>query len=231
MPKERLSKPPTRTTTRKKSVVRERSRLSPELRAKQILEGAIAFFAEHGFSGQTRELTAELGISKGLLYRYFPSKDALIDRVYEDVFLHRWNPDWDRTIADRGQPLADRLAAFYVDYAAVILAYDWVRIYLFSGLAGASLNRRYARRVEERIYKRVIGELRHEFGFPPLDEIGASEPELEMMWNLHGSIFYIGLRKWVYGIETSIDVEAAVRRMVEGLYAGAKATMARTVGS
>ena len=66
------------------------------MRAKQILRGAIAFFAEHGFSGQTRALTSELGVSKGLLYRYFPSKEALIDRVYDEVFLHRWRPDGNR---------------------------------------------------------------------------------------------------------------------------------------
>ena len=200
----------------------KRNRLNPDLRAKQILRGAITFFSEHGFSGQTRELTAELGVSKGLLYRYFPSKVALIDRVYEEVFLRRWNPEWEFILTDRSRALIDRLKLFYIDYAEMVREYEWVRIYLFSGLAGASINRKYVNRVVEHIYKRVINEFRHEFGFASIDEIEATEPELELMWNLHGSIFYIGMRKWVYYVDAPSDVNGAIERMVDGLYINAK---------
>src|SRR5450759_5258285 len=114
---------PTRLTSAK--------RLAPKLRAEQILRGAIRFFAEHGFSGQTRELANELGISKGLLYRYFPSKEALIDRVYEEVFLRRWNPKWKTVLTDHNRPLIERLEVFYADYARLPLEYEWGRIYLY----------------------------------------------------------------------------------------------------
>jgi len=206
-----------------------RNRLDPELRARQILRGAITFFAEHGFGGQTRELTAKLGISTGLLYRYFPSKEALIDRVYEEVFLHRWSPEWELVLDDRSRALIVRLKLFYVDYAKMVLEYEWVRIYLLSGLAGASINRRYVKLVEERIYKRVINELRREFGFPPVEKIEATEPELELMWNLHGSIFYIGMRKWVYHVDVPADVRGAIDRMVDGLYLSAKHVIQRAL--
>lgn len=202
-----------------------RSRLNPEVRANQILRGAITFFAEHGFNGQTRELTAELGVSAGLLYRYFPSKDALIDRVYEEVFLHRWSPEWEPILADAQRPLIERLKLFYVDYARMVLQYEWIRIYLFAGLAGSSINRKYIKLVEERIYKRIINELRREFGFPGVQQVAATEAELELMWNLHGSIFYIGMRKWIYRLEGPSDVDGAIRRMVDGLYASAQAVM------
>ena len=46
-------------------------RLPPALREKQILEGAISFFSEVGFTGQTRELSRRLGITQPLLYRYY----------------------------------------------------------------------------------------------------------------------------------------------------------------
>ncbi len=54
-----------------------------------IVREAVSFFAEHGFEGQTRELARRLGITQPLLYRYFPDKAALIDRVYREVFLDR----------------------------------------------------------------------------------------------------------------------------------------------
>ncbi len=200
-------------------------RLAPALRADQILQGSIRFFAEHGFSGQTRELANELGISKGLLYRYFPSKEALIDRVYQEVFLRRWSPAWQAALTDRSYPLIGRLKTFYADYAKLPLEYEWGRIYLYAGLAGASINKRYIRLASERIFKPVLGELRHEFGYRPIEQVDVTEPEMELMWSLHGSIFYIGMRKWVYHVKVPSDVDGAVQQLVEGFYANAKTVM------
>ena len=52
------------------------------------------------------------------------------------------------------------------------------------------INRRYVRLAIERIFKPVIGELRHEFGYRPIEQLEITEPELELMWSLHGSILY-----------------------------------------
>jgi AcrR family transcriptional regulator len=205
----------------------ERVRLLPDDRAQQILSGAILFFAERGFEGQTRELTSRLGISKGLLYRYFPGKDALIDRVYEEVLIGRWSPRWDEMIADRSTKLLPRLKDFYVQYALKMLHnYEWVRIYLLSGLAGASINRRFGNFVAEHVFRPVLNELRHEFKLPDIQKLPASEPEMELMWGLHGAIFYIGIRKWVYHVEIPKDAEGAVELLVDGLYANASKLMA-----
>ena len=203
-------------------------RLAPSLRAEQIVRGAVHFFAEHGFSGQTRELANELGISNGLLYRYFPSKEALIDRVFEEVFLRRWNPNWQSIIADRSRPLLERLKVFYVDYSKLPLDYEWGRIYLHAGLAGASINQRYVRIANERIFKPVMDELRREFGAPPLKKVAMTEPELELVWSLHGSIFYIGIRKWVYHVKVPADIDAAIEQLVDSLYANARTVIHKT---
>jgi AcrR family transcriptional regulator len=205
----------------------ERVRLLPDDRAQQILAGAISFFADRGFEGQTRELTSRLGISKGLLYRYFPGKDALIDRIYEEVFIGRWSVQWDEMIADRSTKLLPRLKSFYVQYALKMLHnYEWVRIYLLSGLAGASINRRFGNFVAEHVFRPVLNELRHEFKLPDIQKLPVSEPEMELMWGLHGAIFYIGIRKWVYHVEIPKDAEGAVELLVDGLYANASKLMA-----
>ena len=47
------------------------------------------------------------------------------------------------------------------------------------------------------------------------------------MWNLHGSIFYIGMRKWVYHVDAPSDIDSAIERIVDGLYLGAKALIER----
>jgi hypothetical protein len=49
---------------------------------------------------------------------------------------------------------------------------------------------------------------------------------MELMWGLHGAIFYIGIRKWVYHVEIPKDAEGAVELLVDGLYANASKLMA-----
>jgi AcrR family transcriptional regulator len=216
---------PTRSPVRKKTSAKPRTRLAPVERSDQILRGAIRFFAERGFGGQTRELAQQLGISQGLLYRYFPTKEMLIERIYEELFVQRLKPEWDIDLADRTVPLLSRLIRFYLDYATMLHDYEWGRIYLYSGLGGSTIAQRFANRVTQNIFTRVIAELRHEFGLPDLTKKPMSEPEAELMWGLHGSIFYIGIRKSVYHVEPPSDVVGTVRRMVESFYANARDLM------
>jgi hypothetical protein len=103
--------------------------------------------------------------------------------------------------------------------------YQWVRIYLLSGLAGASINRKFANFIREHVFKPVIEELRDEFKLPDIATVPISETELELMWGLHGAIFYIGIRKWVYHVETPKDAEGAVLLLVDGLYTNASKLM------
>ena len=49
-----------------------------ERRREQILEGARRCFAQHGYEGATvARLEKEIGLSRGAIFNYFPSKDAL----------------------------------------------------------------------------------------------------------------------------------------------------------
>jgi len=216
-----------RSKPEKKPVQRatKRVRLSPEARSDLILRGAIRFFAERGFQGQTRDLAKQLNISSGLLFRYFPTKDALIDRIYETLFEGRWKPEWDEILGNRSRDLRERLIEFYLDYSKMLHDYEWGRIYLYSGLGGAGIAQRFARMVTDRVYARVVGELRHEFGRPDLSVEPMSEPEIELMWSLHGSIFYIGIRKWVYNVGAPSDVPGTVNQIVERFYRNAAELM------
>ncbi len=175
---------------------------------------AVRFFAEHGFEGQTRELARRLGITQPLLYRYFPDKATLIDRVYREVFLDRWSPQWQARIVDRSHPLPERLTRFYQDYARVILSYEWVRLFVFSGLKGLDIARRYAEVILDRIYPSVIGEIRAALGGPPLAEVPMTDAEIEHLWALHGAIFYLGVRRWVYRVPVPADQDEAVAARV-----------------
>ena len=198
-------------------------RLSPGDREASIAAAAVTFFAERGFEGQTRELAATLGITQPLLYRYFPSKEALIERVYQEVFVGRWDPAWDEMITDRAVRLEDRLVGFYSGYAKVILTPEWVRLFMFSGLKGLDFTGRYLKMLRERVFERIIAEIRQEFARPGLADRPVSDIEIEMIWALHASIFYLGVRQYIYGMPMTVPVdeiiEAKVRTFLHGISA------------
>jgi len=205
-----------------------RKRLTAPARERQIVEAAVRFFAEAGFSGRTRELTQRLGITQPLLYRYFPTKRKLIERVFEEVFVNRVDPKWMRLLADRSRPLAERLIEFYGLYAATTYRYEWIRIYTFIGLAGEDFNRRYIKIVESSILKPICNELRHYCGLPGDDIIPISELELEQIWVLHGGLFYYAVRRHIYHARVSDDFPAIVTRAVGVLLEGMQALAARS---
>ena len=103
-------------------------------RERFIVDEAVRFFAEQGFGGQTREFAKRMGITHSAIYRHFPSKEALIERVYEEIYLSRWSPSWSDLIRDRSLPLQTRLTRFYLEYVERVFEYNWVRIFVFSGM-------------------------------------------------------------------------------------------------
>lgn len=58
---------------------RKRTRLSPEVRREQILDEAARLILDEGLYAVSMErLARDVGISKGLVYNYFPTRDALL---------------------------------------------------------------------------------------------------------------------------------------------------------
>jgi AcrR family transcriptional regulator len=199
-------------------------RLAPEERESQIVQKAIRYFAAHGFSASTRDLAKEIGITQPLLYRYFPSKEALVERVFDEVYLSRWNPDWEDWLKDRSRPLRERLLRTYRDYARTILKKEWIRIFVFAGLTREGINNRYLARLRERIFDPALEELRHEHGLSrPTPE--QYEEEIELIWAVHASIFYIGMRKWVYGLPVPKDIDRIIEQKIHAFLEGAPAVM------
>jgi AcrR family transcriptional regulator len=213
----RRPKPVTRkTATPERSAPK---RLSPEARKRQIVEGAITFFAETGFDGGTRQLAERLGITQPLLYRYFPTKQDLVHEVYESLFVGRWRDQWADIIGDRSRPLRERLIDFYMRYTEVISDPQWIRIYLFAGLKGLEINRWWSRFVDQNILTRICAEVRHEERLPSLERVPLTPEESEAFWVLHGGIFYHGVRQDVYRMPPSVSRAAFAELAVDALMA------------
>jgi AcrR family transcriptional regulator len=174
-----------------------RRRMNTAERKRQILDRAIQFFAKHGMDGQLRNLTKELGVTHTLLYHYFPTKDALIQEVYKEVFESRWKPEWEELLDDPKLTPEEKFNAFYMDYTNTVLTYDFVRILIFSGLSDHSISDRFFELLRSRLIPRLIRETRKYC--KRSIEPKPTERELEFLMGLHGGIFYIGMRRWIYG--------------------------------
>lgn len=196
---------------------KRRRRLSSKERREEFVQKAIEFFAEEGFDSSTRELAKRLGVTQPLLYRYFASKDDLIAEVYESVYVRRWRSEWDELLADRSRSLRDRLRRFYPDYAEVVFQRDWMRIFLFAGLKGGAINRRYLDRVRDRILEPIIREYRHENGLRS-DQI--TDAETEFAWSVHGGIYYSGVRTEIYGQSPIRGLDFVIQTSIESMLSG-----------
>jgi AcrR family transcriptional regulator len=181
-------------------------RLPPEQRERLIVEGAVRFFSEHGLQGQLRDLAKSLGITHTLMYHYFPTKQALIERVYTDLFAARWQPAWETLLDDKNLDVETKLTRFYTEYACVILQRYWVRIFVFSGLSDRYITDRYFALLGDKLFPRVVRESRKYCGL--VSRRKPTQRELELLMGLHGSIFYMGIRRWVYGHGLADQVDA-----------------------
>ncbi len=82
-----------------------------EARSAQILEAAMTVFARQGFhQARMDDIAEETGLSKGALYLYFKSKDAIIAALLKALLARELAQA--RRIVQRTEPALDRLNAF-----------------------------------------------------------------------------------------------------------------------
>lgn len=200
-------------------------RLSKEAREQQIVQKAIQLFAERGFQVSTHEIARALGITQPLLYNYFPTKEALVDRVYDEVFVRKWDPMWEEWLSDASKPLAERLKHYLKDYAQYILRSDWIRIFISAGLTRQGINQRYIARLREHHFKVIAREMRKAYDIPEPSTEEELEDELELIWSMHSGVFYIGMRKWVYALSVPKNLDRIIDMRVDAFLLGAPAVL------
>ena len=166
-------------------------------RERQIVEGAAEFFARRGLEAQMRELAAELGIAHTLLYHYFPTKRQLIERVYEQTIAGRWDERWEALLDRPALPVADKLHAFYSEYLPAILTPEWLRILVHSGLSDGLIPNRYFALIREKLFPRLLREVRRAVGSRARAK--ATPREEALLMGFHGGLIYhLGIWPLVY---------------------------------
>lgn len=198
---------------------RRPTRMTPEDRREMILDGAVHFFAKHGFRAQTRALSDELNVSQALIFRYFGSKKDLVEAVYQRNFMSRWRDDWEALLRDRSVPLRERLIRFYGDYLHAVDHHDWIRISVFSGLSGNQLTKRYIETQVDGLLSIIAEEVARETGARD-DAAPSSDMAHERVWHLHSTFIYYLFRKYVFKTRATDNHDALVRVAVDNFLYG-----------
>ena len=201
-----------------KSGAQGRRRLPPHERENMILEGATRFFARHGFAANLRDLASELNVSQALIFKYFATKERLVEKVYDRTFLQRWRPEWEYTLTDGGLDLSHKLKRFYQSYLETVDDYIWIRIALLSGLTGNNLTQQYIVNNVGRLMVIIAREIRAATGQDRDGEISMSE--MEGVWLLHSTFIYYLIRKHIYKTPVEMDRHIYVRATVDGFLEG-----------
>ncbi len=147
------------------NAIRTRTRLTPEARREQILDQAARLILDEGLHAVSMErLARDVGVSKGLVYNYFPTREALLAAL-----LHREQTE----LRDRGMATALR-ASSYAD-----LIRQTTRVYLeqtrdrgaltnalLSDPSVARLMEEGSRADRERTFRYFVRATRREFDLP-----------------------------------------------------------------
>lgn len=197
----------------KATQAKRRTRLAPKAREQMILEAAVEFFAEHGFTAQIRELAARIGVSQSLIYRYFGTKEVLVDRVYQRTFLWRWDPRWEDTLTNRSLPIEDRLKAFFRSYLDAIDDRNWVRISMYSSLAGWGLTQRYIQQYVDKLLVTIADEI-------GLDPGEAGSIEREVIWHIQSTFIYYLVRKHIHGSDALEEKSVLIEEIINIYFKG-----------
>jgi AcrR family transcriptional regulator len=205
-----------------------RRRLPPEERRGQILAAAIDLMTDRGLAFNTRELSERLGISHPLLFRYFKSKEEIVDAVFQTVFIGRFSPDMRAAMTRRTDDVIGKWTAFYRTYAPKIFDRTWIRIFILSALQEEVISRRYFDLVIIPIMNEMADDTeRFCFGKILPKEHALRTTTLELAWMTHSSLFYSGLRRWVYNLEVPDDIALTMEMRIKVHFEGSRVVLKR----
>ncbi|TFC06300.1 TetR/AcrR family transcriptional regulator [Cryobacterium mannosilyticum] len=165
-----------------------RTRLSPEQRRAQLVSIGVASLAGHPLESLTMEyLSAEAGVSRGLLFHYFVSKKGMhreVVRTARDSMLRATKPSADLPPDDRLRDTLERIVRFVRDHRGTF--YSLVR-----GVASGDTEVRDVVDQARALQAQRVIDVLLELGFPDSD------------------MLRIAMRSWVAFVE-EILVESAL---------------------
>jgi AcrR family transcriptional regulator len=198
------------------------TRMPGEDRRRQLLQVAIASFAQNGFSGtKTKDIAAAAGVSEAILFRHFASKEdlyhAILDEKEATLGRERWFAEMKELAEhrdDRGllQHVARQLVRSFREDSA------FHRLLLYASLEGHLLadlfHERFGLPMGD-FLARYIAERQQEGAFRECD------PGVAVMF-VFGALVHYAMYRYVVGVKNfpSSDDDAIADQFVEFILSG-----------
>lgn len=187
-----------------------------EERIKQITEAATKVFAEQGFDkARMDDIASEANLSKGTLYLYFKSKDAIISHLLDRLFEREFSDL--RMLAEADLPASKKVIRF--TNAIIADLKNWTRLI---PIMYEFLGRLFRQNVVQQAFKKYMRSYL-EITIPIFQEgIDAGEFHAENAENVaitFGAIIEGTILLWVYDKE-SVDLEKHIKAGVDLLMKG-----------
>ncbi|WP_175483174.1 TetR/AcrR family transcriptional regulator [Salinihabitans flavidus] len=209
------------------------------MRRSKILEVATELFSKNGMSFTTRDLANAVGVTQPLIFQHFETKEDLVDAIYLEQFENLFDDAWISDLEDRSVSLYQRLVRFYEKYTEVVFEEKWMRVYFWSALEGAEINKRYTRFVAEHITKPIAVEVAWDVRRARSGETyavdGVTDAEFEAIYTAHSGLLYFGMRKYLFQDAPDIDrtqiIHDCVASMLHGAPSVVQTYLSRSLGA
>lgn len=199
-------------------------RLHPEDRRAMFLFEAASLFAAQGFTASTSDLADRMGVRKTLLYKYFPSKEGLIEEVLKTFLNTSWLSYFSDIVADRTIPLKERLVASFTSMLENEQEKS-LRLLIRSMLDGIELPHEFFSDFDKKLILPIIIELRHIHNLTDIGSLPLMDGERELAQGLYGSLFFYAIRRHIYKTQICDDQAALIKMYVEQFLTGTSTSL------
>lgn len=201
-----------------------RRRLSSEDRRRQLIAQAIKLVSQRGFSGtRTKDIAAASGVSEGILFRHFATKEdlyrAILESHADEAGSREWLLEMKRLAAERKdreliQALVSHLVGNFRDNPAFhrLMLYAWLEGHAMAGMAHQQLGQPMFDFLRKYVTQR---QREHAFrpGNPAAIVIALYSPALQF-----------AMTKYVFGMQMcQPEDQSAIEQFTEILLAGIRA--------
>lgn len=195
-------------------------------RREQILQGAMQLFAQKGFRGTTtREIARRLHISEALMFKYYPSKEALYRAIIqkrmggsEEIYFSKETVQAKQAKDDR--QVFRSIASFSIQKNTEDPTF--LRLVLYSALEGHELSKiffDYFVMEKTRLLAKYIRQRIKEKAFKPVPPMLAARAFMGMIVHYVQAQEIYGLKKFLHFSQRKV-VDTFVETFLNGLNGG-----------
>lgn len=212
----------TKFNAKKTTASGPRRNLPAHERRHELLEAAIDIYSLKGMAITVQELADRVQVTQPLVHRYFPTKVDLLAAISDVVQNGHWDTRWRELLVDPDIPFPERLETFYNYYLPNIYKPRWFRAFMFLSLSDPAFAQAYLMKFKNSLFSEIVEGARQQFGFPSTQDRAATEREFELVWSMHSSLIYAGIRFCIYEMPPVADMEIVMKDQIKAYLAIAR---------